>query len=79
MLWKSLKPENSKTLASIFSSFMAYPILYILARANEIMYLQHRAELRRAKLAELGPEEQKKKKKKGKKGGKKLRRSNSFG
>ena len=54
-------------------------VICISAQANEIMYLQHKAELRRAKLAEMGPEEQKKKKKKGKKGGKKLKRSNSFG
>ena len=54
-------------------------IFFIAAKANEIMHLQHKAELRRAKLAEMGPEELKKQKQKGKRTGKKLRRSNSFG
>ncbi|KAL3871197.1 hypothetical protein ACJMK2_039213 [Sinanodonta woodiana] len=45
-----------------------------LARANEIMYLQKRAEARKAKLKEMGAD--KKKKTNGKK---KVKRSNSFG
>ncbi|KAK3593685.1 hypothetical protein CHS0354_013582 [Potamilus streckersoni] len=46
-----------------------------LARANEIMHLQKRAEARKAKLKEMGVDKKKKKTK----GKKKLKRSNSFG